>query len=147
MPRIGFAYILAPGKLFADSLFFSADEITEQRRKLLRAALDTVQAMRSIDTTQSIIECDAVDRLGDRTESVRSVSAALPCVQWLLTSDGTKSAATIGDNQATLQKNGVLQVHCGTVALSPSQRRPVTAPLVCGCCGYVCSLRWRTIND
>jgi hypothetical protein len=48
-----------PGKLFADSLFFSADEITEQRRKLLRAALDTVQAMRSIDTTQSIIECDA----------------------------------------------------------------------------------------
>jgi hypothetical protein len=59
VPRIGFAYILVPGKLFADSLFFSADEITEQRRKLLRAALDTVQAMRSIDTTQSIIECDA----------------------------------------------------------------------------------------
>jgi hypothetical protein len=53
------AYILVPGKLFADSLFFSADEITEQRRKLLRAALDTVQAMRSIDTTQSLIECDA----------------------------------------------------------------------------------------
>jgi hypothetical protein len=34
---------MAAGKLFADSLFFSADEIAEQRRRLLRAALDTVQ--------------------------------------------------------------------------------------------------------
>jgi hypothetical protein len=30
--------------------------------------------------------------------------------QWLLGSDGVAKAATVGDNQTTLQKNGVLQV-------------------------------------
>ena len=46
-------------------------------------------------------------------------------MQWLLTSDGTKSAATIGDNQTTLQKNGVLQVHSIAAAVSCHKTTPV----------------------